>query len=62
MRSRRQDTIVSRSYRPAPDDCARALLTLLQKPVIKEVGRPAPEPTDRDAERNRSDGATSILP
>ena len=58
----KRNVTVSREYKPTPDDCARALLLLLKKPVIEEVSRPAPEPTNRDAERNQSDGATSILP
>lgn len=61
MSSTKQGAIVSRVYRPAPDECARALELLLKKPVIEEVGRPAPEPTDHDAERNLSDGARTIL-
>ena len=61
MRNSKEST-VTRVYTAASDECARALLTLLEKPVIEEVSKPAPEPTDRDAERNQSDGATSILP
>ena len=57
-----REVIVSRVYRTQPDECAHALTLLLTRPVVKEAGRPAPEPTDRDAERNQSDGATSILP
>ena len=61
MSGSRRKAVVFRNYRPAPDNCARALILLLKKPLIKEVGRPAPEPTDRDAERNQSDGARTIL-
>ena len=61
MSGSKRNVIVSREYKPAPDDCVRALELLLKKPVIEEVGRPAPEPTDRDAERDQGDGATPIL-
>jgi hypothetical protein len=36
--SSRQNITVSRQYRPAPDDCVRALALLLEKSVIKEGG------------------------
>ena len=39
---------VTRDYRPAPDECARALRTLLDQPVIKKADEPAHEPADRD--------------
>jgi hypothetical protein len=42
--SRAPHIVVSRTYRAAPDECARALTLLLKKPVIKEVAEPAPEP------------------
>ena len=41
--SNSKQTIVSREYRPAPDDCVRALALLLEKSVIKG-GSPATAP------------------
>jgi hypothetical protein len=38
---------VTRSYEPAPDDCARALQVLLEKSWTKMAARP--EPDDRNA-------------
>ncbi len=36
MSNSKQSVIVSRHYRPAPDDCARALELLLKKRVSEE--------------------------
>ena len=50
--------VVSREYRNAPDDCARALALLLKTTVSKKGGiRAAPD----DAERRSSDGARNII-
>jgi hypothetical protein len=45
---RKQGVTISRVYRASPDECARALLTLLEKPIIEEAGRTAPEPDGHD--------------
>ncbi len=43
--------VVSREYRVAPDDCARALDLLLKKSVINKGG-PATAPDDRKGLEN----------
>ena len=48
MSGSRQKVVVSRDYQPASDDCARALLLLLERTVIKKTVEPAPEPDGRD--------------
>ncbi len=57
----RKTPIVSRDYRAVPDDCARALVLLLTKSVTKEVGRPAPEPADRDGTKVQEDPADASI-
>jgi hypothetical protein len=47
----RQSATVTRTYKRAPDDCARALAILLKAPVQKKADKPAPEPIGRDAVR-----------
>jgi hypothetical protein len=59
--ARKQRAIISREYRPVPDDCARALLLLLKKTVIEEVGRPAPEPADRDGTEVQGGSADAFI-
>jgi hypothetical protein len=49
---------VSRDYNPAPDDCVRALATLLKS----SVNTKAPEPNDRDGTKVKGDSANAILP
>jgi hypothetical protein len=58
----RQKHIVSRNYKPAPDKCARALQILLDQPLTKMAGEPAPEPTGSDGTRIQEDSANVILP
>jgi hypothetical protein len=41
-------TVVSRTYKPAPDECARALELLLKKSVSKKAAEPAPELDSHD--------------
>jgi hypothetical protein len=53
MSSTRRSAIVFREYRPAADDCVRALQMLLDKPVMKMAAEPAPEPEDRDGSTKR---------
>jgi hypothetical protein len=59
VRSNKQGIVVSRSYDPVPDHCARALALLLKEPVSKEGGPPtAPD----DAKGSKHDRATKIIP
>jgi hypothetical protein len=45
----RKSVVVTRDYRPAPDNCARALMELLlKKSISKKAAGPAPEPDDRN--------------
>ena len=48
MSGRSHSAIGSRAYRPAPDDCARALEMLLRNSVSTKAGEPTPEPDGRD--------------
>jgi hypothetical protein len=54
----RQSIIVSRSYSPALDECARALELLLKKPIKK--GGPTTAPDDAEGLKNART-ATSII-
>lgn len=48
MSTSRQSITVSRDYKAAPDECARALELLLKQSVTKMADEPAPEPDGRD--------------
>ena len=56
MTGSRQSIIVSRSYSPALDECARALELLLKKPV--KEGGPATAPDDAKV-RSQHDSRTT---
>ena len=55
--SRASHIAVTRDYRPAPDECARALRTLLDQPVIKK----ADEPAHRDGTKVKEDSADAPI-
>jgi hypothetical protein len=44
MSNPRQNTVVSREYRPVPDACIRALQSLLDRPVTKTAAESTPDP------------------
>jgi hypothetical protein len=57
--SRRSTATITRSYKPAPDYCARALELLLKKSAIKKGTRPgAPD----DPERSSNGRVRTIIP
>jgi hypothetical protein len=60
--STRKQIVVSRTYEPAPEDCSKALVLLLQAPVHNEAARPAPEPDRYDGTKVQGDSANGILP
>jgi hypothetical protein len=45
---RRRSVVVTRDYRPAPDNCTQALALLLKKSVRTKATEPAPESDSRD--------------
>jgi hypothetical protein len=57
MSGSKRSVVVSRSYEAAPDDCARALRLLLNKPVCKEGG-PATAPDDEKVRSSNDSLAT----
>jgi hypothetical protein len=54
----RNTAVVSREYREAPDQCARALKLLLQKPV-KQAAEQTPMPDGPDDVRKGQDAHTA---
>ena len=57
----RQSVVVTRNYRPVPDNCTQALELLLKESVRKKAAGPAPESDNRDndeklANEERSQG------
>ena len=60
MSRSKQSVVVSRSYSPAADQCVRALMLLLKKPVSKGSGPAITVPDD--AKGSKHDRAISILP
>jgi hypothetical protein len=56
MSSPRQSVLVMRHYRPAPENCARALELLLKKSVRKKGG---PETAPEDARKDKNAGTYS---
>jgi hypothetical protein len=48
MSTPKRSIVVTRDYRPTPDNCARALALLLRKSLSKKADKPAPEPAGRD--------------
>ena len=49
MSTPKRSVVVTRDYRPAPDNCARALELLLKRSVSKKAAGPAPESDSCDA-------------
>jgi hypothetical protein len=58
----RQAAIVTRDYRPAPDNCARALELLLKKSASKEGGPVLAAPDDTRGESKRVSRARRTIP
>jgi hypothetical protein len=54
---RKKDVVVSRNYRLAPDDCARALEFLLKPSVRKEGG---PETAPKNAKVRSEDDSRAM--
>ena len=52
---------VTRTYKPEPDDCLRALIALLQKPVNNE-GSPSPATLTNDGRVKGDSADDPILP
>ena len=62
MSGSRRKVLVSRDYRPAPDECTRALEMLLRNSVKTAEG-PAPEPNGLDGTTVKEDTASApIIP
>ena len=59
--SRASNIVISRSYRPEADDCARALALLLNKPERKKGTQPG-APDDAKVRSDGDSRATRILP
>lgn len=52
--------MVTRTYRPAPNDCARALEVLLSRSVVKMAAEFAPEPDGpNDTKESKNVGAAN---
>jgi hypothetical protein len=60
--SARKSITVTRTYKPAPDDCARALALLLKRPVILEGSPTLATLEDTRGESKNGSRAKPILP